>query len=224
MNGKKTYLLLVHFKNNHQFKPLLTIPGETDTLEVVQETKLLGYWLTTDMKPSKHISYITSIANKRMWALCKQKSSGVSNSDIKEFYIVKIRSVLETAAPVFHSMMNLEDTEDMERIQKNVVRLIMGEKYTNYEGGLEILGLETLLDRRTQLCLQFALKCLNNEKYKDWFQPTPINDHDFRKEIPKFLEPQCQTERYKNSPIVYLTRILNDYFFKQANLTDLIRY
>ena len=211
LNAKKTCLFLVNFTKNHQFKPLLYIPGEFKPLEVVQETKLLGYWLTSDMKPKTHISYIVSIANKRMWVVCKLKHCGVSDSDLKEFFIVKQRSVLETAAPVFHSMMTLEDSNDIERVQKNVVRIILAERYTNYEDGLTILGLETLLERRKTLCLNFALKCLGSSKYNGWFQKTPKIEYNIR-ETREFLEPQCQLDRYMDSPIPYLTRLLNEYF------------
>ena len=57
LNAKKTCIFIVNFTKIHQFKPLLKIPGENKCLETVQETKLLGYWLTTDMKPHLHVSY-----------------------------------------------------------------------------------------------------------------------------------------------------------------------
>ena len=111
-------------------------------------------------------------------------------------------------------MMTVENTNDIERVQKNVVRMILGKRFTNYEEGLTFLELETLVERREKLCLTFALKCLASHKYKDWFQLTPKTDNYLR-ETRKLLEPQCQTDRYRNSPKVYLTRILNEYFSNQ---------
>ena len=55
LNSKKTCLFIVNFTKNHQFELLLKIPGGNDYLQVVQETKLLGYWLLNDMKPHNHI-------------------------------------------------------------------------------------------------------------------------------------------------------------------------
>ena len=211
LNAKKTYLFNVNFTNDHQFKPLLSIPGEKEYLEVVHETKLLGYWLTTDMKPHRHIAYVLTIVNKRFWAIPKLKKAGVSDTDLTFFYIMKIRSVLETAAVVFHSMMYEDDVEDLERVQRNVARTIMGQRYIDYKSALDFLSLEPLSQRRENLCLTFALKCLNNPKFKDWFPLNSQNPHNLR-ETHKFLEPHCKTERYRNSPLVYLTRVLNNYF------------
>ena len=111
LNAKKTFLFVVNFTKNHQFKPYLKVPGETDYLETVQKTKLLGYWLTTDMKPHTHITYLLSIVNGRMWAITKLKLAGVCDVDLKHFYIMKIRSVLEWSAVVFHSMSTIEDSD-----------------------------------------------------------------------------------------------------------------
>ena len=85
LNAKKTFLFVVNFTKNHQFKPFLKVPGENDYLETVPKTKLLGYWLTTDMKPHVHIEYLLSIVNKRMWAITKLKLVGVCDVDLKHF-------------------------------------------------------------------------------------------------------------------------------------------
>jgi hypothetical protein len=68
LNEKKTAIFVANFTDNHQFKPLITIPGQELPLQVVLESKLLGYWLDTTMTPSKHIQYTTSISYKRLWA------------------------------------------------------------------------------------------------------------------------------------------------------------
>ena len=211
LNAKKTVLFVVNFTKIHQFKPLLKIPGENKYLEVVQETKLLGYWLTSDMKPHTHICYIIAIANKRIWTISKLKKAGVSDTDLKFFYEMKIRSVLETSAVVYHSMLTKEDSNNIERVQRVVVRTIMGTRYHNYEDSSIYLNLEELSVRREQLCLTFALKCFNSEKFKHLFIPTHNSGHNVR-EVRRLLEPLCERDRYQNSPLVYLTRILNKYF------------
>ena len=88
----------------------------------------------------------------------------------------------------------------------------MGSRHTSYEVSLTYLDLEELSNRRENLCLTFALKCLKNEKFKHFFQPTPELEYGMRNERRKFLEPQCDRERYRKSPLVYMTRLLNQYF------------
>ena len=116
------------------------------------------------MKPSKHVSYIISIANKRIWAIAKLKLAGVSDKDLSDFFIIKMRSVLECACPVFHSLLTIENSDDIERVQKNVVYMILADRFSSYSEGLEYLGLESLKKRREDLCLAFALKCLYSTK------------------------------------------------------------
>ena len=109
-------------------------------------------------------------------------------------------------------MLTQEESDDLERIQKNVVRMILSERFSTYEEGLELLGLESLRQRREQLCLSFALKCCYSAKYKDLFQLTSDTEYNLREERKKFVEHHCNSERFKKSPLMYLTRILNDYF------------
>ena len=147
-----------------------------------------------------------------MWAITKLRRAGVKETDLKYFFIMKLRSVLESGAAVFHSMLTIEDSDDLERVQKTFCHIVMGPRYLDYDHALENIGLEKLTNRRDEICLNFALNCLKNEKFKNLFILVPETDHDFREDRRTFLEPQCTTERYRKSPLVYLTRQLNIYF------------
>ena len=82
LNTEKTCLFVVNFTLKHQFRPLLQIPGCDTPMDRVLETKLLGYWFTTDMKTRRHVQHILAISYKRIWALRKLKKAGISDSDI----------------------------------------------------------------------------------------------------------------------------------------------
>ena len=69
----------------------------------------------------------------------------------------------------------------IERIQKIVVQIIMGTRYTSYEDALKYLCLDTLFKRIEMLCLAFALKCLKNPKFKYLFQTTPELEYNLKK-------------------------------------------
>ena len=162
LNSDKTCLFIVNFTQNHQFRPLLQIPGCPTLLQTVLETKLLGFWFTHDMKVHRHINHILKISYKRIWAIRKLKKAGISDIDILYFYFMKIRSVLETNCVVYHSMLTLENTNDIERIQKIVIKIILDDRYNDYHQGCLLLGISTLQQRRVKLCLNFGLKCLTN--------------------------------------------------------------
>ena len=73
-----------------------------------------------------------------------------------------IRSLLEQSATVWHSSLTEENVNDLERVQKSALKIILQEKYKTYKQALAQLGLESLSERREQLCLNFAEKCLKN--------------------------------------------------------------
>ena len=69
-----------------------------------------------------------------------------------------------------------EETHDIERVQKNSLRLILKEKYISYENALEATDLQTLEARRQDLCKRFAVKCVKNERTSEMF-PLDLTRH-----------------------------------------------
>ena len=86
LNAAKTKLFIVNFTMLHQYQSLLTIPGSVSLIELTFKTKLFGYWLTTDIKPDTHVSYIIKIVYSRLRAITKLKVVGVSDDDILYFF------------------------------------------------------------------------------------------------------------------------------------------
>ena len=217
LNAKKTCIFIANFTHDHQFKPWLSIPGQNQPIEVVLETKLLGYWLTSDMKPAKHVDYTVKKANKRIWVIRRLKAAGASDQDLVTIYLLLIRSILETNCPVFHPQLTQENKADLERVQRSVVRIILSDRHEGwwddpgYERGCQTLGLDNLDERRENLCLQFGLNCLRSERHKNLFPRLEPNQHFMREVIP-FAEPLTRTERYRRSPIPYIARLLNNHY------------
>ena len=216
LNADKTCLFIVNFTKNHQFKPLLQILSCPGPLEIVLETKLLGYWLTMDMKAHRHVEYILKIAFKRIWAIRKLKKAGISDDDLLHFFFVKIRSVLESNCPVFHSILTQDDTDDIERIQKIVLRIILDGRYTGYDSACQILHLETLQARRTKLCLNFAIKSFRSDKFNLFNNNIKNFSYNLRTHQ-MFHLPFAATSRYYNSPRLYLCRLLQEHLNKTGN-------
>ena len=122
---------------------------------------------------------------------------------------MKIRSVLETNCVVYHSMLTLENTHDIERIQKIVIKIILEHIYSDYYEGCLLLGISTLQQRRVKLCLNFGLKCLTNDKFKNLFK---LNTNTNMRNPDKYDIPLARTTRYFNSPLLFITRLLNSHF------------
>ena len=121
-------------------------------------------------------------------------------------YQTRIRSTLEFAAPVFHSGLTLDQSRQLEMIQKKALVIILGVNYTSYESALSELNVERLDHRRTELCYSFALKCTKSPKHNSMF---PLNNRVNSRNPKPYKEFPCKSSRYFNSPIPYLSRLLN---------------
>ena len=76
---------------------------------------------------------------------------------------MNVRSILEKSAVVWHSGLTDEERCNIERVQKSAFKLILRDKYIDYESSLKVLDMESLDERRKTLCLNFALKCTKHE-------------------------------------------------------------
>ena len=72
---------------------------------------------------------------------------------LKPIYTTFIRPVLEQSAPVWHSSLTKENSDNLERIKKCAVRVILGKQHTSYENSLEIFNIKRLTERREYLSL-----------------------------------------------------------------------
>ena len=134
---------------------------------------------------------------------------GANTTDLVDVYVKQIRSILEFAVPVWHPSLTNEDRLKIERVQKSAFCIIMGQEYRSYRAALKHLQLETLFARRNKLSKKFANKCIKNTKFEKWFKPNQKRVYT-RYLSPKFCEVYYRTERFRRSPISYLTSILNN--------------
>ena len=122
-----------------------------------------------------------------------------------------IRSILEQSAVVWHSSLTQKNTNDLERVQKVAVRIILGKYYRNYKDGINKLKMEKLEKRRENICLKFAKNCLLNSKVRNFF-PKKINLHMMKKRKKTIFNNKKIGKRYKKSAIPYMTNLLNKYY------------
>ena len=208
LNRKKSKVMNFNFTKNYKFSSRLAI--ENEVLETIQETKLLGVMINDRLTWDSNTSFLVKRANARMRMLHKLVEFDVPVEDLLTIYILYIRSVLEQSCQVWHSSLSFENLTDLERVQKNALRIILKEKYTSYEAALEVSGLECLVERRDRLCLKFAKACLKNDQVKDIFPLNDIEYHVETREREKFNVTMAKTERLKRSAVPYMQRLLND--------------
>ena len=170
----------------------------------------MGTILSDDLRWDLNTKNIVKKANARMKLLRRVASFGVSVEDRKTIYFLFIRSLLEQSATVWHSSLTEENSADLERVQKSAVKIILGEKYVGYKKSLLKLDMENLFDRRKELCLNFAQKCVKNPKTKHMF-PENVKKHHMETRMPEKYEVQhANTERFRKSSIIYMQHLLNE--------------
>ena len=111
------------------------------------------------------------------------------------------------AVPVWHPALTRAEADDIERVQKAAVKIIFG-SYISYTEALHTLDMERLEVRRQNLCKTFATKASKHDKYSDWFWSSGAN-HDTRNKQ-NYISPWSRTSRYKNSPLPFLTELLQN--------------
>ena len=81
--------------------------------------------------------------------------------------------------------------------------------YTHYVDRLREADLESLSDRREKLFLNFTQKTFRNKDFSHWFTPA-TGTHNMAVRVRRLVEePLARTERYRNSPLVSMFRLIN---------------
>ena len=208
LNEKKTKSIIFNFTRNHQFVSKLRVNNLS--IENVTEAKLLGTFISNNLSWNKNTREIVKKAFRRMQLMYRAANFTNSREDLKAIYLTYIRSVLEQSAVVWHSSLTRKNRNDLERVQKAAVRVILGKNYSTYKNGLKMLRIDTLDKRREKLCLSFAKKCLNNEKVKDMFPLNKTEHQMMKRKTRKYQTFKANTNKLKKSALPYMRKLLND--------------
>ena len=206
LNVKKSKVMVFNFTEDYQFSTRLYL--ENTLLEIVNETKLLGTIITSDLKWSKNNEMLVKKGYQRMMILRKLYSFKVEVCDLVEIYVLYIRSILEHSCQVWHLNITEEEAMDLDRVQKVAFKIILQDNYIDYEHALESLHLETLKARRNNLCLKFAKKCVKHPKANEMFPLNTAVDCNTRDREIFYVQP-ARTNRLHDSTLHQLQRVLN---------------
>ena len=213
MQLKKSKVMLFNPCKSIDFMPQVNI--DSCELEVVEEMRLLGLIIRSDMKWISNTDQMVTRANKKLWMLRRLKNLGAGPLDLTDIYIKQVRSILELAVPVWHSGITQNERIDIERIQKSAAHIILGEDYCSYKDALSDLGLESLESRRAKLCLKFIKKAEKHDKHQNWLKLYKTNVNT-RQRKNKYCEVKAFHTRFQKSPLSFLTQMLNEHYRKKV--------
>ena len=130
--------------------------------EIDKSAKILGVSKRDDLRWHDHVEKISAKALQRIYLLRQLKSAGIDRISLIQFYCASIRSVWKYASHAFHFILVVYLSDQIERIQKRVLRIMHPE--VSYRKALE----DTKLSRDREL-----LAILLN------FPQTPYTSLDF---------------------------------------------
>ena len=179
-----------------------------ECLKTVQKAKILGVIVQSDLKWDSHISDLSCRCNKKLYMLRCLKTYRLPLCDLITVYKGYIRPILDYGVPVYNGNLTQSQILCLERIQKRACRIMLGDHYTDYASALEMCTLQSLSERRKQLCINFAVSLANSPFCNHWLPANNDVNYSLRSRA-KYRQFHCKTKRYKNSPIPYLIDLLN---------------
>ena len=142
-------------------------------IEILDKMKILGTIVDRKLSWDDNCSMLIKKVNARMQLLRSLQSFGASAQEMVHIWVLFCRSILEQSCVVVGTSLTQENKDDLERTQKTLAKLILREKYKNYDNALLLLNLDTLEKRRQDLCLKFAKTGIKNDTLSDLF---PMNE------------------------------------------------
>ena len=120
----------------------------------VQQTKLLSSYV----KWQGHVDYVCAMESQRLHVLRMLKRAGVGPKDIVRISVSLVRSVLEYACQVWYTGLTVQESDQLEGLQRRALRIAYRDN--SCRKSLPLTGLDTLHHRRPALSTIFLADML----------------------------------------------------------------
>ena len=205
INKKKTNAMLFTRSKKSDFPPEMHFQ-DGSPVNIVSQTTLLGVIITDNLKWTENTKFLCLKARRKLWTLKRMLLLDLNNFELFDVYKKEIRSILEYAAPVWHSSLTRKQKSEIESIQKIAFRMILRSSYSTYSRACAYFGTDTLYERRQEICRKFAFK--NIESENSMFD---VIGHDtrLRKRSIRVKEYKCYNSQYQKSSLPFLAKMVN---------------
>ena len=120
--------------------------------------------VSDNLRWNAHVESIRKKPATRLYFLKQLKRAKVPSKGILRFYTTCLRPVLEYACPVFHHSLPQYLSNEMERLQKRVLRLIQPD--LSYTEALVALDITLLYERRKALSNALFDQIVRDQSHK----------------------------------------------------------
>ena len=122
LNQTKCKDMIISFAFEHpKLDPIFI---EEHELVPVSSVKILGMYISVDLKWNTYITHVVSKASKRLYFLHLLKRSGIDRSSLLTVFTTCIRPVLEYGCQVWSYCITQYISDEIERIQKRALKII----------------------------------------------------------------------------------------------------
>ena len=136
-------------------------------------------------------------------------SFGSSITEMVHLWKLYCLSILEQSCVVWGPSITQQNKEYLERTQKSFAKLVLQDKYIDYESSLVKLDLQSLSERREKLLENFAKSSIENRKLHTYFKLRNTTHEMNLRDPDLYRTTMAKTERYRNSSILAMQRLLN---------------
>ena len=180
------------------------IEANGNSFETIKSAKVLSVTVRGDLKWNDRVGNITVKASQRIYLFKQLKGAGIDCLSLIHFYYACIRSVLECASQAFHSSLPVYLSDQIERIQMPVLRIIYPE--ASFRKVPEHANLKTLFDRREELCVSLFSQTKESDGQYKLADLPPVHNkasqYNLRNKRMSVM-PGIKTKRFQNSFIMH---------------------
>lgn len=127
INEKKTQILSI---SSAFYDTKACIKDQANNLiETGSNLKMLGFFFSNTPSVNSQLEYLMKKAIKRYFFLLHYKRSGIPIDKLRDIYCAITRSILEYSSVVYHSQLNIGQSNELEHIQKRCLHAIYGYDY-----------------------------------------------------------------------------------------------
>ena len=220
INKDKTKCMIFNRARNHDVMPELYLSDES-RIEVVEEMKLVGYKLRSDLSTKSNTEYIVSRAWKRMWIIRRLKAAGANESELLEVLRCQVLSVLQFAIPAWTTSISQYESNRIESVQKTGLYLVYGPRYKSYTWALQQSKMSTMKIQRQRIFEKFTRTCLKSPKFSKWFVAAEDTGMPTRSSKVRFKPVPARTRAFAISAIPQMVALANTFKTKDTTRVKL---
>ena len=155
-------IMIFNKSRKYDFPPEFSF-SNGENLEVLEETRLLGRVLLSDLRWAANTRSIYIKAMEKMWLLRRMIKLKLEPKIVRDYYIKEIRVLAEQGVSIWNSGLTKGQVNDLETIQKVALKIILGDDIRSYDMACSFFKLEPLSERTTELCTNLAVKLFKSD-------------------------------------------------------------